>query len=262
MLLVGVNIDAREVLVAMRLGGAVAPRLPRSLTFSLACTGLAAVAHTLAHGGAPSGPVLAGTAGGVALLAAPFAAQVRPRPLVIAAMVALQAGLHTLFALTANSTGRMYSAIEAGLCIADRGALSDTTVRHMVRVQASLLPAPHQMPLAPWQGAPTMLGAHLAAAAATALLLQRCDEAASTAARLLAALATVVAAATQLLGRAVQLGRWLRTAAALTGGRRPARPPLPAAGGRRPAIRLLRHTCVRRGPPLARPVIGALAGRS
>ncbi|WP_225438369.1 hypothetical protein [Candidatus Frankia nodulisporulans] len=251
----------REVLVAMGLGGAATPRLPRSPTFSLACTGLAAVAHTLTHGGAPPGPVLAGAAGGVALLTAPFTARVRPLPLVIAAMVTLQAGLHTLFALTANSTGRMYSAIEAGLCIADRGALSDTAVRHMVRVQASLLPAPHRMPLAPWQGTPAMLGAHLAAAAATALLLQRCDEAASTAARLLATLATVAARATELLRRTVRLGRWLRTAAALASGRRPARPPLPAAGGRRPAIRLLRHTCVRRGPPLAGPAAGAFAGR-
>ncbi|CAO5159154.1 membrane hypothetical protein [Frankia sp. AiPs1] len=139
--------------------------LPRSIGFALACTGLAAAAHSLGHGWAPPVPVLAAAAGGLTFLTAPFATRDRPLPVVLAAMVAVQAGLHVLFAATANTSGRMYAALESGLCIADRAALPDAAVRHMVRMQARLLPAPHAMPLAPWHTTPTMLGGHLAAVA-------------------------------------------------------------------------------------------------
>ncbi|WP_163553026.1 hypothetical protein [Candidatus Frankia alpina] len=228
----------------MGLGGGGAARLLRGTVFALACTGLAAAAHALAHGGAPAPAALVMAVGAVAILAAPFAGRTRTLPTVVAAMVAVQAGLHTLFSLApfAGSTGRMSAALRSTLCMSPGGEIPDAVVRRLLRAQAPLLPAPPAMPIAPWHGGPLMLGAHLLAAAAMAALLHRCDDAVSTAARLATVtLSAATVALAVLLGRtttdpvAVAVHRLLRA---------PGRPP-----NHRPPPSWLCHARVLRGPP-------------
>ncbi|MCL9797341.1 hypothetical protein MXD58_024125, partial [Frankia sp. AgKG'84/4] len=150
--------------------------MPRGGVFALACTGLAAGAHTLGHGGSPPVAALAAVAVAITVLAVPFTASTHRLPTVVVAMVAAQAGLHVLFAAAARSGAAGHAAMVPSLCIADRGALSDAVVQRMIHTQAALFGAPPPpMPVAPWQGGAVMLGGHLLAAVVTAIGLHRAD---------------------------------------------------------------------------------------
>ncbi|MCK9897914.1 hypothetical protein [Frankia sp. AgB32] len=214
-------------------------RVSRGGVFALACTGLAAGAHALGHGGSPPAAAMAAAAVAITILVVPFTARTRRLPVVVGTMLAAQAGLHVLFAVAARSAGAAHAAMTSSLCIADRGAVSEAVVREMIRTQTSLVATPHPMPVAPWHGSALMLGGHLLAAVLSAIGLHRADDAADSAARLLAALAATRTAAAVLLGRAP------------IGPRPPAPPPRWVATARRgrPRARWLGRALVLRGPP-------------
>jgi hypothetical protein len=216
----------------------------RGVVFALACTGLAAAAHAVGHGGAPPMGVLVAATAVVTAAVMPFAGRSRGTAPVVAAMVGAQAGLHTWFALATRSPGRMTAALESTLCLPERGALPDAVLRHMLRVQAPLLPAPHRMPIAPWHAGTAMLGSHLLAAGLTAVLLAHCDDTVTAAARLLAILAAVLAATTTVPRR---------PAATPVDARQAPFGPVPTADRRPPATRRIGHALVRRGPPARSP---------
>ncbi len=230
----------------MRLGGGGAARLLRGAVFALACTGLAAAAHAVAHGGAPRPTTLVLAVGVITFLTAPFLGRTRTLPAVITAVVTVQAGLHALFSLApfAGSGDPMNAALRSTLCVSSGGELPVAVAGRLLRVQAPLLPAPPAMPIAPWHGGPLMLGGHLLAAAAMAVLLHRCDDAVSTAARLATVTLTAVTAVTAAM--ATLLGA--TAAPVAVAAHRPLRPPAGPPPHRPPAC-WLRHALVLRGPP-------------
>ncbi|WP_219467244.1 MFS transporter [Nonomuraea rhizosphaerae] len=192
-------------------------RLARSASFAVVCVALAATGHWMAGGRAPGPAELAGAGGAVMAAAAVVAGRERSRVLIIGLLGAAQVCLHVLFGLVEHSGTTITGTTITGTTI---------TGTAVARVAAPDLPVVHGE--STWPG---MFLCHAVATLLTAWWLAGGESALWSLLRRLAA-------------RAVPI----LTPVPFTP------PPVPAAapepGPDRPRGRALRHSVVRRGPPL------------
>ncbi|MER5349631.1 hypothetical protein ABT093_04785 [Kitasatospora sp. NPDC002551] len=252
-------------------------RLARAVPFALVCTLIAAAGHALAGGGDVALPALATGFAAVLVLAAAFGARERSLGAIAGALAAGQFGLHCLFhsfgghaaagAAGAHHGGPLGSGPLTLPQVAGRLVCNEARPGTLIGLPGSPTAEqlvagagldPQAYAAAPWwQGGvlgmtPTMLAAHLAAALVAGWWLRRGEAA-------LWRLVRIAASTARARGQAP-----LRTACALAAVLLRGLFGLPAgpvrrSGGRGgddplPAGAALRHSVVRRGPPL-----GALA---
>jgi hypothetical protein len=177
---------------------------------------LAVGAHLAGHGRAPAGWAVGAAVAGVALVSGPFTGRQRSGTTIGTVMIAVQAGLHVWFSLSApvvpvTGPGVAMPGMDVpGMDVAG-------------------------MTMGPW-----MVTAHLVAALGASWLLWRCDEVMGTAAMLTEALFAALFDAARVLpaplGRPVARDRWFRVTR-------------PGAGSPVRAALLVGSCVVRRGPP-------------
>ncbi|MFF2950957.1 hypothetical protein ACFVVU_06345 [Kitasatospora sp. NPDC057965] len=252
-------------------------RLARAVPFALVCTLIAAAGHALAGGGDVALPALATGFAATLVLATAFGGRERSLGAIAGALAAGQFGLHCLFHSFAGhaasgaagphhggppGSGPLTLPQVAGRLVCNEGrpgtlaGLPGSPTAEQLVAGAGL--DPHAYATVPWwQGGvlgmtPTMLAAHLAAALVAGWWLRRGEAALWRLVRIAASAAHARTAAP------------LRTACALAAVLLRGLFGLPAGPVRRstrrggddplPAGAVLRHSVVRRGPPL-----GALA---
>jgi len=240
-------------------------RFARAVPFALVCTLIAAAGHCLAGGGDVAAPALAVGFAAVCALAVLLGGRERSLLAIAAALGAGQLGLHTLFhnfgAQTSSMVGMHHGGgltlpqVAGQLLCDDRvgGGLTvvplDTTPEQVVSA-AGLDPQAYAA-AAPQAGllglTPAMLLGHLAAALLAGWWLRR-GEAALWRLLQLTAVAAQEFAAPLRTAFALLASLLLGTA----GDGRAARPSAgPAEDWRLPAAAALRHSVIRRGPPVA-----------